>query len=73
MNRQLQLWALAAVVGVQGRLDAGRRTITRRLRDEDGMSTETVIITALLAALAIAVGAIITVKVTGKANSIPVD
>ena len=73
MYQQLQLWALVAMTSAQVRLDAGRDTITRRLRDEDGMSTETVIITALLAALAIAVGAIITVKVTSKANSIPVD
>ena len=36
------------------------------------MTTETVIITAILATLALAVGAIIVFKVTGKANSIPV-
>ena len=40
---------------------------------EDGMTTETVIITAILAALALAVGAIIVLKVTNKASSIPVD
>jgi hypothetical protein len=40
---------------------------------EDGMTTETVIITAILAALALAVGAIIVFKVTTKASSIPVD
>ena len=49
-----------------------------RLRDldwraDDGMTTETVIITAILAALALAVGAIIVYKVTNKASSIPVD
>ena len=73
MYRQLQVCALVVIVGVQSRLNAGRHAVDRRLRDEKGMTTETVIITALLAALAIAVGAIITVKVTGKANSIPVD
>ena len=40
---------------------------------DDGMTTETVIITAILAALALAVGAIIVYKVTTKASSIPVD
>ncbi|MGH9014012.1 MAG: hypothetical protein ACRDZ1_08780 [Acidimicrobiia bacterium] len=40
---------------------------------ERGMTTETVIITAVLAALALAVGAIIVAKVTAKANSIPTD
>ncbi len=39
--------------------------------DERGMTTEAVIITAVLAALAITVGIIITQKVTSKANSIP--
>ena len=42
-------------------------------REDAGMTTETVIITAILATLALAVGAIIVAKVTGKANSIPVD
>jgi hypothetical protein len=37
------------------------------------MTTETVIITAILAALALAVGAIIVVKVTSKAESIPTE
>jgi hypothetical protein len=42
--------------------------------DERGsVTTEQVIITAVLAALAIAVTAIIVVKVTGKANSIPTE
>lgn len=52
--------------------DARNGLVARvRLRDEDGMTTETVIITAVLAALAIAVGLIITTKVTQKAESIP--
>ncbi len=43
----------------------------RASRDERGSVTETVILVAVFAALAIAVGAIIVVKVTDKANSIP--
>lgn len=44
----------------------------RQLRDDDrGEVTEKVILVAIFAALAIAVGAIIVAKVTAKANSIP--
>jgi hypothetical protein len=39
-------------------------------RDEEGSVVEKVILTAIFAALAIAVGAIIVAKVTAKANSI---
>lgn len=39
-------------------------------RDEEGYTTQVVIMTALLAALALAVGAIITTKVLSKANNI---
>ena len=47
------------------------RTELDRLRhDEGGYSTEAVVVTALLAALAIAVIAIIVTKVIGKANEI---
>lgn len=43
-------------------------------RREDGaVSTETAIITAILAGLALAIGAIIVAKVTAKAESIPTD
>ena len=42
-------------------------------RDQRGMTTETVIITALLASLALVVGAIIVAKVTSKAQSIPTE
>jgi hypothetical protein len=42
-------------------------------RGERGMTTETVIITAVLAALAIAVTAIIVAKVTNKAENIPTE
>lgn len=46
----------------------------RRIRaDERGETTEKVIITALFAALALTVATIITLKVTDKANSIPID
>jgi hypothetical protein len=38
--------------------------------DEGGSVVETVIITAIFAALAIAIGTIIAIKVTSKANSI---
>jgi Flp pilus assembly pilin Flp len=42
--------------------------------DETGaMTTETAIITAILAGLALAVGAIIVTKVTTKAESIPTN
>ena len=47
---------------------AHRLTIARR--DERGEVTEKVILIAIFAALAIAVGAIIVAKVTAKANSI---
>jgi hypothetical protein len=40
-------------------------------RDERGMTTETVILIAIFAGLAIAAGAIIAAKVITKANSIP--
>ena len=39
-------------------------------RDEEGSVVEKVILTAVFAALAIAIGAIIVAKVTAKANSI---
>jgi hypothetical protein len=42
-------------------------------REEAGMTTETVIITAVLAALALGATAIIVTKVTQKANSIPMN
>jgi hypothetical protein len=41
--------------------------------DERGMTTETVILIAIFAGLAIAAGAIIVAKVIGKANSIPTN
>ena len=47
-----------------------RARLAAARQDERGMTTETVIITAVLALLAITAGAIITQKVLGKANSI---
>ncbi|TKA12065.1 hypothetical protein [Actinacidiphila oryziradicis] len=44
--------------------------LRHRLRDDAGYSTETVIVTALLAALGLAVVGIIAAKVTKKANGI---
>jgi len=41
--------------------------------DERGYSAEAVILTAVLAGLALAVGAIIVTKITNKANNIPTD
>ena len=48
-----------------------RVTKDRVRRDQRGAVTETVILVAIFAALALAIGAIIVVKVTDKANSIP--
>lgn len=48
------------------RLDEARR-------EDGGTSIETAIITAILAALALATGAIIVGKVTAKAESIPTE
>ncbi len=47
-----------------------RARLAEARSDERGMTTETVIITAVLAGLAIAATAIIVTKVTNKANSI---
>jgi len=48
--------------------------VQRRLAlDEAGYTTQVVIMTALLAVLAIAVGIIITTKVLAKANSIDLN
>ena len=66
------------MLAVQITLQTALWRVRNRVRDvdwsaDDGMTTETVIITAILAALALAVGAIIVLKVTTKASSIPVD
>ncbi len=44
--------------------------VDRLERNEEGSAVEKVILTAIFAALAIAIGAIIVSKVTAKANSI---
>lgn len=49
------------------------RYLASVLPDERGSVVETVIITAVFAALAIAIGAIIVAKVTAKANSIDLN
>lgn len=51
-------------LGLQARLDVAAR-------EERGMTTETVIITAGLAALAVAIVAIIAGRVRSRANAIP--
>jgi hypothetical protein len=51
----------------------GRATAARLRDDERGEVTEKVLLVAIFAALALAVGAIIVYKVTQKANSIPAD
>lgn len=48
----------------------GFAVLRQRLRDQRGYSTEAIVITAALAALAIIVAAIITVKVVSQANAI---
>ena len=58
---QLQLFWVLARIGLRA---------SRVRRDETGSTVETVILTAVFAALAIAVGAIIVLKVTAKAHSI---
>ena len=54
---------------------AARAALVRHLdwRDESGEITSTTITIAVLATLALAVGAIIVAKVTEKANAIPID
>jgi hypothetical protein len=65
---ELQIRALTAFWAAR---DA---TIARaNWRDERGEVTSTTIVIAVLAALSLAVGVIITQKVTQKANSIPID
>ncbi len=49
------------------------RYVGRACASEQGSVVETVIITAVFAALAIAIGTIIVLKVTAKANSIDLN
>lgn len=55
---------LPMLLWLRARWDAARA-------DERGMTTETVILVAIFAGLAIAAGAIIVAKVISKANNIP--
>lgn len=55
---------LPMFIWLRARWDAARQ-------DERGMTTETVILIAIFAGLAIAAGAIIVAKVINKANNIP--
>ncbi|MDQ6615251.1 MAG: hypothetical protein M3083_11005 [Actinomycetota bacterium] len=57
------MW-LPTLIWLRARWEAARQ-------DEAGMTTETVILIAIFAGLAIAAGAIIVAKVISKANSIP--
>lgn len=57
-----------AYLGLQGRLDTARHELRE---SERGMTTETVIITAGLAALAVAMVALIASRVRSRANAIP--
>jgi hypothetical protein len=56
---------------LQAMLSWGRWRWDAARGDEHGMTTETVILIAIFAGLAIAAGAIIAAKVISKANSIP--
>lgn len=61
------------VVLIQYLVALARHRVALTKADERGEITEKVIITAIFAALALAVGAIIVAKVTDKANSIPTE
>ncbi|MFE0766057.1 hypothetical protein [Streptomyces smyrnaeus] len=45
-------------------------TLRRKIRRDDGYTTETIVVTALLALLAIGALSVITAKVLGRANGI---
>ncbi|MBQ1121873.1 hypothetical protein [Streptomyces sp. B15] len=45
-------------------------TLRRNIRRDDGYTTETIVVTALLALLAIGALSVITAKVLGRANGI---
>jgi hypothetical protein len=58
------LFLLPTFIWLRARWDESRK-------DERGMTTETVILIAIFAGLAIAAGAVIVAKVMSKANNIP--
>lgn len=68
----IRSWAVIGLLVLLSAPAAVHDALSRRMpeRDENGMTTEAVIITALLAALAIAALAIITTKVLARADSI---
>jgi len=62
------------IVAIQTVLSIAGNKVRKRLGpDQRGSTVETVILTALLAGLAISVAAIIILKVTAKAHSIDLD
>ncbi len=61
------------VVIIQYLFAMARQRLAAMRLDERGEITEKVIITAVFAGLAIAVGTIIVAKVTAKANDIPTE
>ena len=64
--------ALARITAWPALTAVAARAAGARLRDDSGYTTETVIVTSLLAALALAVIAIIVAKVTGLAHALNV-
>jgi hypothetical protein len=71
LNRSL---VVAHAVAVTALADLGRTLAARTdLRDERGDVEARTITIAVMAALALAIGVIITAKVTNKANSISLD
>lgn len=64
---------MSEVVMIQYLVVLARHRVALTRADQRGEITEKVIITAIFAALALAVGAIIVAKVTNKANSIPTE
>lgn len=61
------------MLALQVLTDLVRARLGARWRAEDGSTVEKVILTAVFAALAIAVGAIIVAKITAKAKSIDLN
>jgi hypothetical protein len=57
---------------IRARITAAAAVARQRLREDAGYTTETVIVTALLAAAALTIIAIIVAKILGAANGINV-
>ncbi|MEV0604272.1 hypothetical protein AB0I82_33935 [Streptomyces sp. NPDC050315] len=58
------------VRAAKGRAQAWARKVRKSMAEDGGYSTETVIVTALLVVMGLAVVGIIVAKVTAKANGI---